>query len=185
MEGTHDRNSLSSSYIDGRQVLLFILHKGTVQSLFWPSTSISSNEGVWQLVLCSVSGKQLPSGSTLPSKHSESLEFALIIRGIICHASILLLREEGRGLEIVLTALCFSFETPWLLLCWKDGEGSVPGTDRTGSLETSLVEATPLAGGKKAQTKNHKFKLCDFLNSLPFVKMACHKQSWLFFHQKH
>lgn len=158
MKGTHDRNSLSSSYIDGRQVLLFILHKGTVQSLFWPSTSISSNEGMWQLVLSSVCGKKLTSGTTLPSKHSESLEFGLIIRGIICHASILLLREEGRGLEIVLTELCFSFETPlWLLLCWKDGEGRVPGTDRTGSLETSLVEAPPLARGKKARTKKCKF----------------------------
>lgn len=153
MKGTHDRNSLSSSYIDGRQVLLFILHKGTVQSLFWPSTSISSNEGMWQLVLSSVSGKKVTSESTLPSRHSESLEFGLIIRGIICHESILLLREEGRGLDIILTVLCFSVETPWLLLCWTDGECRVPVTDRTGIVETTLVEANPLARRKAKQKK--------------------------------
>lgn len=176
MKGTHDRNSLSSSYIDGRQVLLFILHKGTVQSLFWPSTSISSNEGMWQLVLSSVSGKKLTSGSTLPSKYWESLEFGLIIRGIICHASILLLREEGRGLDIILTALCFSVETPlWLLLCWTDGECRVPVADRTGNVEASLVEANPLARGKERPDKKRQFKPCDFLISLPFVKLGCHK----------
>lgn len=154
MKGTHDRNSLSSSYIDGRQVLLFILHKGTVQSLFWPSTSISSNEGMWQLVLSSVSGKKLTSGPTSPSKHSESLEFGLITRGIICHASILLLIEEGRGLDIILTVLCFSVEVLlWLLLCWTDGELRIPVNDTTGNVETSLVEANPLAGGKERPNK--------------------------------
>lgn len=155
MKGTQDKNSLSSSYIDGRHVLLFIRHKGTVQSLFWPSTSISSNEGMWQLVLSSVSGKRWTRGSVLPSKHLESLEFGFIICGTICHESILLLTEEGRGLDIIFIALCFSVETPqWLLLLWRDGECRVPVTDRMGNLETSSVEANPLADGMKKSDKH-------------------------------
>ena len=133
--------------MDGRLVLLLILHKGTVQSVLWPSTSASRREGTWVLVLSLAPREQLGVGPGPPTTWSGCTGWDCVLCGKACGESRRLLREAGRGRGTIWRALCFSGGTSLGRWLWGPEEWGSPQTHSGGSSEAPAVELRGVPAG--------------------------------------